>query len=239
MEQTMNWAAKFDPKNADQISALRSLDQAQVCSYGADIWVSGSAGNKLNEVERLLRSLPCERFDVVSETQLVRPGNRVPVAELPTGRDATWTPIENWIELSLPASKIAQGSVQRVPLKLVRSNTIREANLVVSTIEALQQFAETAPQFRLEPLSFVVNMQREAIVRGLPLPSIPGRPYVESEGIASPVGMEWSPHLSAKTVRDAYEVASATLLILHSDNSWETIEDATWTPAKRSAIRLS
>jgi hypothetical protein len=233
------WAAAFDVENAKQIGMLRYLDGVKVRPAESVIWVTGTYGNERDSVIKLLSSLACKRFEVLDESGLTQPGDRVPVAELPDRSDGQWQPICEWVELTLPAAQVAQGSVARVSIGLVRSNEFMDANAILSTIEELERYVDSAPEFRLSPLTFAMNESGSVFVRGEPLPSIPGQPFVEQNDIAWPAGFEWSPQLSSATIREAFELDAGALLILHHDGSWESIDATDWIPVRRSAVRES
>ena len=232
------WAAKFAATNADQVGALRNLPGVCVWSNETEVWAIGCFDSQANDVRQLLRSLPCDWLDLLNDKLLVPPGNQVPVAELPADSTA-WVPIDDWLELSLPTPQVARGSVNRVPVRLVRSSKSIEARAMLSTVAAFQKYADTAPEFRLAPLTFAVNQHQDVFIRGTPLPSLPGQPFAESASIAWPAGYEWTPRVSALTIRDLFEIPDSTLLILHVDGSWESIDESAWSPARRSAIRDS
>jgi hypothetical protein len=250
---TFHWAAKFDPADAKQIGLLRDLENVQVGILPDFIWVMGTSqssapskglrpgnsSNSIDEVDRLLRSLRCERFQVTDDTLLVLSGKQVPTAELPDDSKIDWRPLGDWLSVTLPASRVAQGSVSRTPIRLVRSVDIVESNAMLASIGAFEKFADSAPQHRLHVLQFAMNEKGAVFIRGTPLPSIPGQQFVEHSNIARPAGYEWSPSVSASTIRDAFDVSLDSLLILHIDGTWESIDQSEWVKARRSAIRES
>ena len=87
-------------------------------------------------------------------------------------------------------------------MRLVRSHHEREPNMLLTSLALWADFADTAPHWRLDALSFVVSDTRQVLVRGRPLPPIPGEHWVERERICVPAGWDWTPALSPSVCRE-------------------------------------
>ena len=77
------------------------------------------------------------------------------------------------------------------------------------------------------------------IVRGEPLPPLPGQRWVDREGIAVPAGWRWSPPVEAAIVRAVFGLEPGDFALWQTDGTWQRIRAADFTPASRAAVRAS
>jgi hypothetical protein len=92
---------------------------------------------------------------------------------------------------------------------------------------------------RLERLTFAASADGRALVRGRPLPPIPGTRYYERAGVAVPCGWGWPSWLTAELVRAALVIAPGTLALFSPAGTWEEIPADQFVRATRSAARLT
>ncbi len=224
----------FNDQTQEALGRLRLLPAVEVLIEADGIWLQGSELNE--QTSNLLRSLTeAERYLVLSGDQLARWGETIPRASLPAG---TWQPITNWLAVSLPTAAFAPRVEASIPLQLVRSSNPAEANLLRTTWAAWRDYATTTAQFRLNQLSFAAS-EAEALVRGVPVPAIPGQRFVESAGIAMPAGWKSDPELDAKSTRELLKLTEGTIALFREDGSFESIPDQVFVRATRSAVRMT
>lgn len=77
------------------------------------------------------------------------------------------------------------------------------------------------------------------IIRGLPLPPLPGRLYCEAAGVAVQAGYHWEPALEPAVLRIALRLEKADLALLHADGTWDHVRNGDFVAATRAAVRLS
>jgi hypothetical protein len=104
------------------------------------------------------------------------------------------------------------------------------------------------PLHRLRPLRFVVNDAcSEVLVRGKPLPSIPGERFVLQAGLATPVGLAWSPPVGPSVIRAWLGLRDGTMALWRADGGGrggsgggisEIAEDAFVAASRRAGRRL-
>jgi hypothetical protein len=224
----------IDDQTQAALGHLRLIRGVEVLIEADSIWLRGKELNE--QISNLLRSLPeAERFLVLSGDQLARWDETIPRENLPAGR---WQPIKNWLAVSLPTAAFAPRVDASIPFQLVRSSNPAKANLLRTTWVAWRDYATTAAQLRLNQLSFAAS-EREALVRGVPVPAIHGQRFVESAGVAIPVGWKSDPELDAKSIRELLKVAEGTVAVFSEDGSYESIPDQAFVRATRSAVRLT
>jgi hypothetical protein len=183
-----------------------------------------------------IRRLAGDRFEWLSDGQLVPDGARVPLGILP---DGNWVALSQWLCVDLAPASFAGAVTDQVALSMVRSDRVHQANVMLASKYDLLQYVETAPSIRLKHLTFAMSNDNQVIVCGDPLPSIPGTRYAESEGVAVECGWTWAPAVDVQVLRELYRLQENDLLLLHSDASWDRIGSDEFVNANRSAVRTS
>lgn len=229
------WAAKLDAALAPAAAALRMRPGIEVCESGGAVWLRGREADEALELE--LRRLPgAERFEVVEGGRVRAVGKRVPCGRLP---EAGWGPVAAWAVPGPQPAARAAALTQRVNVRIVRAAEEAPANLLRLPMEVFAAWAEGASTARLRPLAFAVSGSGEALVRGVPPPSLPGRRYAEREGIALPCGWTWEPAVPPAVLRARVELAAGDLALFEEDGGWEKVPAAAFVRATRSAVRGS
>jgi len=187
------------------------------------------------ELEAKLSALPGDRYCIYLDQQLAPAGGQVPAVHLPAG---PWTPLIEWLQPELPAAMLAADRPAAMPLQLIRGGEPCEAALLLTSPAAWRSYADAAPRLRLEQLSFAMHKQR-VLVRGAPLPPLPGKRFIETAGVATPAGYIWSPQIDAQVVRSVLQLTEDEIALMHEDGAWDRIEASCFVQATRAAIRAS
>ncbi len=214
---------------------LRLVPGLSVCERPGEVWLQGDAPDE--SLDARLRALPgAQRFAVLPDRQLVATGARVPHGHLP---DGPWQPLARWLEVRLRAPGLAGKAGRRVPVRLVRCSAEAEPAVLVTTLAAWEAYAVAAPQVRLDRWSFALGAAGEVVVRGSPLPPIPGEAFVEREGVAVPAGWAWEPAVDAAVLRDVLGLCAGDLALLRAGGGWDHVAADSFVRASRSAARAS
>lgn len=237
------WAASLPRENANFLGRLRLVAGIELCQTDSLIWLRG---DDLDAIELRLRALPgVTRYDRLADGALTLAGGRVPCETLP---DANWQPLVNWLTGTLPPTVWPGDRPQRVAIQLVRTTQHAEPTLLLTNHRDWTAYADHAPQVRLDCWSFAADASGRVLVRGAPLPSLPGVFYVETEGVAVPAGWWWTPAVAASTLRRALglDVSNASggttpdlALFLAEDGTWDLVSGDGFVKATRSAARLT
>lgn len=232
---SVRWAVCLALSDAPAAGRLRLRPGVEVYCEGQTLWLRGGEGDET--LTRELSKLPAsQRYFVSTDGRLTRVGACVPKGTLPVG---PWTPLAEWLVPQPQTAALAGTLTRRVALRLVRATQAREPNLLRTTIEEWKQYADAAPQVRLERLRFALAADGRALVWGQPLPPLPGTRYVEDGGLAAPCGFAWHPPVGAAALREALGMSPEDLTLLEPDGTCERVEAAAWARATRAAVRLS
>jgi hypothetical protein len=229
------WAARVPVAEVAAAAALRLLGGVTACVVDGDLWLRGESSTDATE-HALDRLAPAGRFAVLADGALIPSGRRLPDGHLPDG--ATWKPLAELIRPRVTSAALPASPPARVSLELVRSSGERPATVLVTPLVALADYADGAPAVRLERLQFAADATR-AVIRGDPLPPLPGERFTERSGIAAPCGYAWRPAIDPTSLRRLLGLSDGDLALLAPDGTWQCVPAASFVRARRSAVRLT
>lgn len=230
------WALRLAQADIGALGKLRCRQGLEVCEQAGELWLRGYDEEAAGKLERLFRTLPGRRYQILPDQQLLAAGALVPQGHAP---QEGWTPIDAWLTPQLPPAGFAASVAGRAALQLVRSHAMQPANLLWTSPQTWRAYAALAPQARLDRLAFAMNPGGDVLIRGTPIPAILGERWVETSGVCVPAGWRWEPALDPLVVRELLGLEAEDLALLHPAGDWEHIPAADFVLATRSAVRLS
>ncbi len=205
---TRRWAVRLERAEHESLQRLRLAEAAEVCATDRELWVRGQTLTE--SLARLLRRHPhARRYWVLPDDQLLSPGRVVPRGYLPAG---PWLPLADWLSVGLPKLAAAARPEHPLRVRLVRSAQVGEPTVLITSIDTWHSYGRAAPQVRLERWFFAAADDGRIVVRGGPLPPLPGQRFVEQEGIAVPAGWTWHPRVEAGVLRRVLRCSPSNIL---------------------------
>jgi MoxR-vWA-beta-propeller ternary system domain bpX2 len=229
------WVICLARADAAWLAPLRLNSGVQVAEADELIWLRGRNGDE--HLARALRGLPAAaRYEWLGDDRLRRLGTRIPAGTLPQLR---WQALGDWLRVDLPAAAIPACEPRPVPLRIIRSAEEQAADLLLTDLSEWTRFASEAAEVRLRRLQFAVDAGAKALVRGTPLPPLPGQRFVLHRSIAVPAGFEWYPAVGADVLMVRLGVSSEALVLWHEDGTLTRLHADQFVPATRSAVRAT
>jgi hypothetical protein len=229
------WAILMDESDALSAASLRLMPGLKGCSTEAGYWLTGEGCDEALDC-RLKMLAARERYTVDPTNRLIPQGGMVPAGNPPEG---PWVSLNEVFEPKAQVACLPGQPQSKVPLRLVRADRVAEPGLLLTTPAAWRDFAVTAPQTRLDRLRFAVCAERHVAVHGRPLPPIPGRRYLEEDGIAVPCGFAVAPPVGPAVLQQLLGVSPGDVGVLDLDGEYQLIPAVGFVVATRSAARLS
>jgi hypothetical protein len=150
-----------------------------------------------------------------------------------------WQPLNAWLHVELPVAAFPAQEPRTVSLRLVRSTEEREPELLLTSLEEFQRFAIQAAQVRLDRLQFAAHLSGNVLVRGMPLPPLPGQRFVLHGGVAVPAGLAWQPAVNDQVLARCFGVSGDALVLWNEDGRITRLHGEQFVGATRSAVRTT
>lgn len=228
------WAICIKPDGVDSLGPLRCMRGLQVCMEDEEIWVRGENLETLSSLE--VRSLPAVGRYQIDTDRLLPLGKRLPVGLLPKG---PWSPLQEWAEVDMARPLLPGKTLDRLALSLTPSESPAESNLLITSVEACRVWAEHASALRLARLSIASDLsQQRVLVKGTPLPPLPGARYVINDSVGLPTGYDFDLSISRVDVVSLLRLSPGQCALFEPDGSWSVFNDDDLTAATRSTLRL-
>ena len=230
------WVAEVE---LDQLAAVASirLDEGVELAFssaGSRFWLRGKRAS-LGVLSLPFSAIYQRRSEY--DEELVPLGARLPSGRLP--QDLEWVPV---CELVIPRKEAADFPRDefygRVPLRITRGGLAAEVNLLRVSRESWLDYVETAPQIRLERLSFAA-CDVDVLVRGWPLPSIPGEGWVLRDRVELRVGYQTVPLIESAILQRVIGLTAMEIALISPLGVVERITEEQFIPASRASVRLS
>ena len=229
------WAVRLAAGDASALAPLRLCAGVEVAETASEVWLRGRVADA--PVQRALRSVPATaRYEWMAGDRLRRLESRIPAEQFPL---LSWQPLATWLLVTLPTAGLPGWDPRPVPLRLVRSGEEAPADLLVTPWKEWTAFALRCAQVRLRPLQFALATDRRVLVRGRPLPPLPGQRFVVHGPLAVPAGYAWRPAVSLAVVVRRLGLSADALAIWGEDGTVARLHAEHLIPATRSAIRAS
>ncbi len=238
-----DWLASIPDAHLDLAAGLRRYSELRAAFSAGFVWVRGPLLNDdvPEHIRQELRKIPHAQLYRVEAGNL-RPENQ----HLHYGAEPSldWVAIDEAFTVALPPTALpgtlGQTISEKVALNLVRSGVEMQANLLVTSQDLWLDYIRSCPAVRLVRLTFSHDATTEQVmVRGTPLPPLPGARYHQSNGVALPCGMGWQLPVDATTVRQLVAAGAGDLVLFAADASYELVPARCFVTASRSAVRLT
>lgn len=233
---TATWAVRLNREDIAPLGRLVQTSSLDVCTQNESIWLRAKRVD--DSLETRLRNLPGPAFQVLADQQLRPADHLVPCGVLPQG---PWVPLSEWLRIELPRPAFAGQVTAGVSIQLTRQIEGRRpcpASILITDRQGWFDYAIVAPQLRLNLWSFASSDQH-VLIRGMHLPALVGERFVETDGIAAPLGWTWTPNLSASVIRQAFGLAAGDVALLRLDGWWDHIGADKFVQASRASVRAS
>lgn len=233
-----HWAVWVVDSACASLAAFRTSTALSACAAEQGVWVRLSHSN-VAKADELLQTLHvatgAEVFQVTDDGQVIPVGRRVPTGILPTG---PWKPLRELLPVILPRAGFAAQRPPKAQLRLIRTDKAQEPAALVLELSTWVKFVTVTPAIRLSRWEFAVSAQEQVLVRGAPLPAVPGAFYYDCDGILLPVGFRWEPAIPARSVQRMMGLAEGDLAIWQGSNcAWQRLPGDKFVPALRANVR--
>lgn len=230
-----SWLASVPEESALHAAALRLLPLRCARTEAGAFWLTGPALDAA--LEARLHTVPgLQLWELLPAGGLRKSGDILPARKVPESLE--WLPIAEAFPSRLPAPAFAESGVAPALIRLVRSDEVRPATVLLTDLSRFADWVETAPEVRLARLRFAVSQDGRVVISGSPLPPVEGELWFAEEGVAAPCGWTWQPALCPAALRRAERAPDGALLMI-SPQGTRLIFPEQLLPATRASVRAS
>jgi len=217
------------------LASVRCLPGLMAAEKEGSIWLRGIDANK--EIDLRIRQLPgLHTYTLDADDYLFPTLGLTPIGKL---QPMNWVPLSTYISVTLPVSALPGKIDQLFVVKLVPSKQSQPGNALLTDLHTWKAYGETTPLVRLQQTRFAVSEEDKVLIIGEPLPALPGKEYVLQDRLLIPLGFEFDPPVISSLIGSQYNSDNDSLLLFHTDSTWEEIPKDAFVQTTRSAIRLT
>jgi len=221
-----------------ELSPLGSVRNQKHLKMGAEddfVWVKGFSEPEIRST--LIRSIPYARRFYEQNGRLYLIDSQLPERSIPA---ILWTPIERYLPLEVAKyNHNFFGLDDKVELTLVPSDREQEAEALLVSAKVLAQYVETAAEFRMKPIKWLVLGKAEALLIGKPLLPLPGKTYWKREKLFLPTGYELNHPMLHAALASKLNLRANDLLLWHTDAGLNVLKASYFKKLSISSVRLT
>jgi hypothetical protein len=230
----MEIVLKLSKADKTHIAAVRCHHDLIVAETGDAIWIRGiSSADYLSSPAKLLPAI--NTFTLDKDDHLFLAGSITPITKI---QKLEWVKIAEYCNVEMPTAAIPAKVETTYQVKIVPSDNSRNTGALITTLDQLKLYAESAAEVRLKSFRFAVSENETTILIGDPIPPIEGKEYWIEHNILLPVGFDFEIPFVSKLVLDKVN-SKNHLLIFNEDTNYEMISSDQFVEGSRSAIRLT
>ncbi len=230
-----HWVFQIAIKDRSALGAVRCFPGLMVKEKADGLWLE--LPKTTEQVPREIRKLPLQQtFTLDAEGNLFPVGKQTPIA---TNWQLTAATIAEFMPVSLPVSAFP-AQVDRVfRSKLVSSDRERQVVGLLANWEPFLHYVSLAAKARLGKLQFAVSENREVLVLGGPVPTIPGQALWSMQEVLLPAGLDFEYSGLLPLFKKKYLAKGGAFGLFREDGSWERIDKDAFQAVTRSAVRIT
>lgn len=219
--------ARLPVRDAHLLADLRLQSGLEIAEGDGWLWLRGPTVPGAATIPGLQ---PCQG---VAGGPVVIGGDRVASVHAPV---IGWRAIRDLAPVSAPPLRRA-GPTPQVTVRLRPGGDMRDIELLLVTRLALRQWADHAASIRIRTLRIAPFDQERVLVRGNPLPSLPGEGWWCLGPLAIPLGQTLEPVLRSEDA-ERWSGCQAGELLLACGDGWRRLPEERWVDATRAHLRV-
>ena len=216
------------------LGTIRVWNNLKVAFDETQIWVKGFTSNQINSVE--VKSIPYKTIFYLKEAKLYLQKSLLPDRNVPVS--LLWTSIDRALPIHFPPLNHNYfGLEEKISITLVASDTEEDATGMITSLNVLQQYIETAPAIRLQPIRWTIFNKDKVLLIGSPILPITGDTYWNKEEMFIPVGLNFELSILIYKLNQAVNPKKDSLILWNDDTTYRIINKKELQPLSLSSFR--
>lgn len=219
----------------DDLGKIRHWDTLKIAFDRDDIWVKGFDYAQIHAIE--IKRIPYKTLFYEKEGKLFLLNSQLPDQNIPS---VLWTPIDRALPIELPMYNHNYfGIDQDIPVQLISSEKEEEVVALLSSVDVLKQYIETAPAIRLQKLEWVLVNNDDVLIIGRPLLPVTGTVFWRQYDFLIPAGYDFELPMLTEMAHQKMNPKKENYLVWSANNTWFSISKENIQPLTRGSFRMT
>ncbi len=199
------------------------------------VWIKDFNFMQINSLE--VKSMPYKTVYYTKDGKLHLQGSLLPDRNVPS---LVWTRMDRALPVELPRlNHNFFGLEERVSTKLIPSEKEEKAVALLTTMDALRAYVESAPAIRLQPLRWTIVNGDWALIFGTPLLPLQGDTYWQHGNLLIPTGYDFDLHILRNSIDKLLNPNQDLWIVWNRDSTWFDLQKTDVVGLSISSLRLS
>lgn len=213
---TINYYLCLKKEQIEHLGSIRLWSNLKAAFEGTKIWVTGFEQYQIESLE--VKTIPYKTIFDEHDGKLHLHNSLLPERNIPS---LLWTKIDRALPIELPSlNHNFFGIEEQISMQLIASETEAPAIAMVTSVDRLKAYIETAPSIRLQNLKWAVLENNEVFILGQPLLPITGNVFWQRADFIIPVGFDFELSLLVNTLNNVLNTGRKSLIIWNKDSSY-------------------
>jgi hypothetical protein len=220
----------------EDLGTVRIWNNLKIAFDEKNIWINGFTPQQINSIE--VKSIASKTIFYLKEGKLYLQNSLLLDRSIPTS--LLWTPIDRALPISLPAFNHNYFGVKdTIQIELIASEKEEDACAMITTLDALKRYIETAPTIRLQHIHWTILNKTNVLLMGEPLIPIIGNAYWQQEEMLLPVGFNFDLPILSKKITSIINPRSESIVLWNTNNKYQLIDKQALQPLSLSSFRAT
>lgn len=230
----LEYIISIDYKNRDYLGGIRHWTNLKLATNESTIWIKNFTFKQIESVE--IKSIPYKNVFYIKDNKLFPYGSSLPVKNAPS---LLWSPIEVGLPIKLPKQNHNYfGLKEKIEVKIIPSDKMQEPSALLTSIEILGKYIQTAPSVRFINLLWTIVDPFRVFIIGIPILPIPGETYWSQKDFLIPTGFQFETNLLTDLIYKKIDQKNKWI-IWNINSTYKEISKESFIPLNRSSFRLS
>jgi hypothetical protein len=220
-------------KDSAVLGNIRTWDNLKVAYDGDFVWVSGFDYVQINSLE--VKTMPFKTVFYEKNGKLYLYDSILPEQNLPS---LLFTPILRAFPVQTPSfNHNFFGLNEKIDLKIQPSDAEKKAVAMLTALDILENYTQTAPAARLKNLQFAQINEDKVFLIGTPILPIQGEMFWQTADFFLPVGFDFDLFALSNTLNEVINPHKTDWIIWLTDSTYFKIEKYDMTALSIAAVR--
>ncbi len=234
-ENGITYYLRVKKTNEDDLANIRPWTDLKVGFDEEYVWVKGFNYLQINSLE--VKSMPSKTLYYTKAGKLYLQGSLLPDRNVPS---LVWTRIDRALPVELPRLNHNFFELEeQISTKLIPSEKEMKAVAILTTMDALRAYVESAPAVRLKPLQWTIVNGDWALIFGTPLLPIQGQTYWQHGNMFIPTGYDFDLPILRNSIDKLLNPNQDLWIVWNRDSTWFDLQKTDVVGLSISSFRLS